>query len=277
MINVKVVADSISGAGARITTLQLEYPRFIHSEFMTHRVFSRNASSSRAEPVAKRIEKIKHNPAKPVEWGLNKPGMQATEILSKEDGYLAEVYWLEARDQAVKYAEKLLKLNVHKQVVNRILEPFTHISVVCTATNWDNFFHLRLDANAQPEMRALAMDMLKALNESTPIEIDLGDWHLPYVRLEEFIKYYNQPDILLKMSTARCARVSYLTHDGDNPSVKADTKLYDRLIGDRPMHASPCEHQATPLKNADEYSRNFKGWLQHREIVEGYIDSEKCS
>lgn len=273
MISAKVVADSISGAGARITTLQLEYPRFIHSEFMTHRVFSRNASSSRAEPVAKRIEKIKHNPAKPIEWGLNKPGMQATEVLSKEDGYLAEVYWLEARDQAVKYAEKLLRLNVHKQVINRILEPFTHISVVCTATEWDNFFNLRIDKNAQPEIHELALRMRDALNESIPIEIDLGDWHLPYVRIEELIEYVNQPDILLKFSTARCARVSYLTHDGETPNPEADIKLYDRLIGDRPMHASPCEHQATPLKDPSEYSRNFKGWLQHREIVEGYLDS----
>lgn len=275
MISTKVVADSISGAGARISTLQLEYPRFIHSEFMTHRVFSRNASSSRAEPVAKRIERIKHHPAKPIEWGVNKPGMQASEVLTRDDALLAEVYWLEARDQAIKYAEKMLKLNVHKQVVNRILEPFTTISVVCTATDWDNFFKLRIDPNAQPEINALAIQMFKALEESKPIELELGDWHLPYVTLDELIKYNSEPDLLLKMSTARCARVSYLTHDGKRPDIEADTKLYDRLVGDRPMHASPCEHQATPLKDPNEYSRNFCGWLQHRELVEGFVDFQK--
>jgi len=265
-ITAKVVEDSISGAGARIVTLQLEYPRFIHAEFMTHRAFSKSASSSRAEPVAKRIANINLNPAQPIEWGVNKPGMQATEILTPEDAALAQVYWLSAKDAAVAWAEQLLKLNVHKQVVNRILEPFTHISVVCTATDWDNFFELRIHPDAQPEMRELAEKMYSAIYSHNPQELGVCEWHLPYVQPLERSGY--TMDTCLQLSTARCARVSYLTHDNKTPEITADMNLYTRLVGSRPRHSSPCEHQATPNVDPEMYSRNFKGWIQHRELIE---------
>ena len=82
-MEVKVIADSISESGKRITTFQLKYPRFIHSEVMTHRVFSRNASSSRAIPVKKMIEQVRNNPAMPIHWGANQSGMQAKNELNE--------------------------------------------------------------------------------------------------------------------------------------------------------------------------------------------------
>jgi hypothetical protein len=139
-IEVKIIEDSIGGHGVRLTTMQLRYPRFIHSEFLTHRVFSRNASSSRAIPVDKIIQQVIDDCAMPVKWGKNQTGMQAYEDLDTlSDGWIVEQAWLKARDYAVDQARIMVKRNAHKQIVNRILEPFAHISVIVTATEWDNF------------------------------------------------------------------------------------------------------------------------------------------
>lgn len=272
MITANIIKDSISGAGARITTLQLEYPRFIHSEFMTHRVFSRNASSSRAEPIDKKIERIVKNTAYPEEWGINKPGTSPETYLSESDKQEAIKLWNYARDDAIAWARKLQELNIHKQLVNRVVEPYSHISVICTATEWDNFFSLRIDPSAQAEICVLASKIFSALKNSNPTYIEYGNWHLPYVTEAEEFMYHNRIDILLQVSTARCARVSYMKHDGSNPNIDEDIVLYKRLVGQRPRHASPCEHQASPLKDKNDWSRNFKGWLQHRELVENYTD-----
>ncbi|WKZ86273.1 FAD-dependent thymidylate synthase [Ralstonia pickettii] len=276
MIHAKVIEDSIAAHGKRLTTLQLEYPRFIHAEFMTHRVFSRNASSSRAIPVAKMIEQVRTKPAMPIHWGKNQPGMQAKEQVSNETATTAAANWVRAAVDAANRAEVLMDLGIHKQVVNRILEPFQHIHVVVTATEWENFFELRDHPDAQPEIQALAGTMRIAMDCSEPnrVKRDRGDarnWHLPYVSNEERYVHRDSPELLAKLSTARCARVSYLTHDGANPSIEKDLELFDRLVGARPLHASPTEHQAYPLPLAGQSSKNFKGWRQHRELIESTL------
>ena len=264
-IEARVVADSIGPHGIAITTMQLKYPRFIHAEFMTHRVFSRNASSSRAIPVAKMIEQVRKDPAMPIHWGKNQPGMQAHEELTGPALDYARRGWQEAAICAASIAEAMNKAGAHKQVVNRILEPFQHINVIVTATEWENFYELRNHPDAQPEIKALAQAMLQAQRDSEPVQLDVGEWHLPYVRADE--RQSLPLDVLRKCSVARCARVSYLTHDGQNPSVEKDIELYDRLVGSRPIHASPTEHQATPTQPSS-WSGNLHGWFQFRKIIE---------
>lgn len=267
----KIVADSIC-TNKRITTVELQYPRFIHGEVMTHRVFSRNAMSSRAIPVAKMIQQVRENPAMPIHWGVNQAGMQASVEMGGDAREEAVNAWLAAARLAADQAELMGLMGLHKQVVNRLLEPFQWMRTLVTATEWENFFELRCHPDAQPEFQHLAYMLRDAMAASTPVsrvphEGGPDSWHLPYVREEERRLY--RVDVLLKLSTARCARVSYLTHDGANPNVDQDIALYERLVGSTPIHASPCEHQAFPAKFANERSRNFVGWVQHRQYIDG--------
>lgn len=267
-ITATVIADSISTFGRRITTLQLRYPRFIHSEFLTHRVFSRSSASSRAIPVAKMIEQVQHDPALPVHWGLNQPGMQAHTEYSDPDS--AKNAWVEAARAAASHAQNLANLGLHKQIVNRVLEPFQWMHTVVTATEWANFFELRCHPDAQPEFQALACAIREAMAVSIPVNRVTGlqridSWHLPYISQEE--RENTRYALLPKISAARCARVSYLKHDGSAPSIEEDLALFERLVGSRPMHASPCEHQASAASSLT-CSRNFLGWLQYRGLYE---------
>jgi len=269
VISAKVIEDSITQEGKRITTLQLVYPRFIHSEVMTHRLFSRNASSSRAIPVAKMIEQVSTDPAMPIHWGANQPGMQAKAEVS--DTAEARIYWVAAARSAAIMAEKMHTLGLHKQVANRILEPYQWIHVVLTATEWDNFFALRDHEDAQPEIRELAIQMKLAMAESVPSILYYGEWHMPYVTGKEVLcseVFGMGTMILCKVSAARSARVSYLTHDGAKPDIEKDLALFERLAGGIPLHASPLEHQATP-GNTD--TGNFVGWTQFRKLWEKQV------
>lgn len=274
MISAKIIADSVSPwTGDRLTTMQLRYPRFIHAEVMTHRVFSRNASSSRAIPVAKLIEEARTNPAMPIRFGANQPGMQDKggdhTALVATDGSMKSPQdaWRHAAHLAADLAEAFDRAGYHKQVVNRILEPYTHINVVVSATEWTNFFALRRHEDADPTMRALADAMFEAMAGSTPRALFVGEWHLPYVSDEERRQYDEKA--CLMMSTARCARVSYNKHDGTSPSYEDDRKLYDRLVTAELIHASPLEHQGypDPAGVQEHLWGNFKGFVQHRKLL----------
>lgn len=280
MITAKIVRDSISPKGVRLTTLQLKYPRFIHSEFMTHRVFSRNASSSRAIPVAKMIEQVRSDPAMTIHWGRNQTGMQAYSELDDSEKEQAKIEWRKAAESAANHAENLMNIGAHKQIANRILEPFQWIHVVVTATEWDNFFELRDHPAAEPNIQALARAIKNEMSLSTPNLLILGEWHLPYVSDEEIKTLKSDSRFLdaIKCSAARCARVSYMKHDGGYPSIEDDIELYNQLVTrpfvDKrgnvysekdPIHASPIEHQATPSSNRFLKSGNFVGWIQHRQ------------
>lgn len=267
----KVIEASLSPQGYQLITLQLRYPRFVHSEFMTHRVFSRNASSSRAIPVSKMIEQVRTDPAMPVHWGKNQPGMQAREELDGRALVDAQAWWKYAAKQAADTAEQMMQVGLHKQVANRILEPFQYISVIVTATDWDNFFELRDHEDADPNIRALAVAMREAMYGTQLICRDHNwshesSWHLPYVTKEERAANRFDPMFLAKLSAARCARVSYLTHEGKVPSVAEDLALYERLAGSSPIHASPLEHQARPEAGGMRCA-NFQGWRQFRVVM----------
>ena len=284
MIEAKVICDSINDKGDRLTTLQLKYPRFIHAEFMTHRVFSRNASSSRAIPFKRYREAIeKGGIAEPVFWGKNQKGMQAFEELSEKDKKLAKEMWREGYlavlDTIIKYTDKMEDMP-HKQIINRMLEPWAHINVVVSATEWQNFFDLRLHPDAQPEIQALAKAIKEAMDNSIPA---YNEFHCPYYEEEDmwdlvdFVDSYEQTtgemfdvnELLLLpviMSVARCARVSYKTFDNDKRSdIFNDAKLFRRLYTSEPMHASPMEHVAFWAELGDN-TANFDGWVQFRHI-----------
>jgi hypothetical protein len=276
VIEVKIIADSVNDYGNRLTTMQLRYPRFIHSEFMTHRVFSRNARSSRAVPTAKLIKEVRDNPVMPVHWGKNQPGMQAATEIDDINRPFAKSAWNKAAMAAADHASYLDALGVHKQVVNRILEPFLHIDVVVTATEWTNFYALRRHKDAQPEIKALADMMWEMQQRSVPNHIPVNGWHMPYITDVEWENNLIPEEHLLKVSVARCARVSYKTFDGVLPKLEDDLKLYDRLVGSAPMHASPAEHQATPDVQAADgkfcYKNthgNLVGWQQYRKTLKG--------
>lgn len=281
-IEVFVIEDSTHPYffGRRLITLQLRYPRFIHAEFMTHRVFSRNASSSRAIPVAKMIEQVRTNPAVPFHWGQNEPGMQAWSELPPHDARDAEVYWRESASRAADMAEQMHKLGLHKQIANRVLEPYLFMSVVMTATEFDGFWELRDHPDAEPHIQELAKTMRKAIDLSTPTVLSFGKWHLPYVTAEERKKH--PVELLRKLSAARCARVSYLTHDGAAPVIEKDVELFEKLVGSKPLHASPIEHQATPFNMEDLMDiqdnkllqGNFKEWIQYRKVWERKLSGQ---
>lgn len=316
-----MVADSVSRAGVRLSTIEVQFPRIVLAEFNTHRMLSRNSASSRAIPVARMISMVKDDPYVPTEWGVNRPGMQATELLSAGNTVDAECAWLHARDQAVEHAEALLRFGVHKQLANRLLEPFMWHTVIVTATEWDNFFHLRRDAGAHPEIRKAAECMWEVMQKSKPVELGPGEWHLPYVTPEDLfdplvllavdLEYVvddllaaarNAPPraveerelLLRKLSVARCARVSYLTHDRQR-NLHKDVISHDARLGDG--HMSPFEHVARPAGAEDGryavnaeyldqdqgqviaptylsrhdasklYFGNLRGWVQYRKLI----------
>lgn len=253
-ISAKVIEDSISTKGKRLTTLELYYPRFIHQQLLTHRMFSRSSSSSRAIPIDRVIEEIENNPVIPIEWGLNKAGMQAEGVLS-DDRY-AKSKWMDACRNAIAIARDLQAVGLHKQIVNRILEPFAHIKTLVTATEWDNFFELRLDKHAQPEIQELARQMKQAMIKSQPVQKNV---HTPYLT---DVERKDDNTFRMKMiSAARCARVSYKTHIGEYPNQGKDYDLAVRLRSSK--HFSPFEHVAEAGERDERY-RNFVGWKQLR-------------
>ena len=229
--------------------------RFVLAEFNTHRVFSRNSASSRAISIKKQIEQIRNNLAYPVEWGLNQRGMQAGPILDELKENSSRSVWRSASEVAISAAEALDNFEVHKQVANRLLEPFLwHIAIV-SSTEWDNFF----EQQTQPEIRVVAEAMQGALNASIPTKVKYKKWHTPYIQPDEHRRLTTQNRI--KVSVARCARVSYLTHD-KRRDFDADLDLYKKLVSAQPPHASPLEHVATPSN--EDVEGNFEGWKQWR-------------
>ena len=285
-----VIADSISDQGIRITTFQLRYWRAIHAELMTHRVFSRNAGSSRARPSQAIITQVRTDPWGPLHWGANESGMQASTELTFEQIAKAKDEWYKAASSAALNATNLLNMGLHKQIVNRVLEPFTYIDVVVTATDYANWFALRLDEDAQPEIQQLAQAMKDAMDASKPVLLNPGEWHLPYITTNDYAEAQNHVsyviskdrpetllDLLKKISAARCARTSYKAFDGKVASIDDDLSLFDKLMSGEIKHSSPTEHQATPdyinywdgeIEFVSPWLHgNFKGWVQYRKTI----------
>lgn len=317
-ISAKVIAHSHNGRGNEIITFELEYPRIIHSELMTHRLFSRNAASSRAIPVKTLIEMVRNEPAMPYRFGANQPGMQDNGV--EHDGivgagYTGREWWNLAALSAARFAEELAEAGYHKQIANRLLEPFQRMKTVLTATEYENFWWLRVDADADPTIEALAIAMHKEYEASEPELLQPGQWHTPYVYHSTDIKgnfagYYildengEWPvDLTLEeaksISASCCAQVSYRRL---NSTKDKALDIYGRLLTGRKVHASPFEHQATPMdkpdlksiyenywidsntedflcwedgvthmdKNGKFWSGNFKGFIQHRQLLDNH-------
>lgn len=258
-ITAKVICDSISEQGIRLTTFEIEYPRIVMSEFNTHRAVSKNSSSSRAIPVSKMLEHTKNTNLKPVYFGSKKSGMQAGDELLGVELEQAKGVWEASLRNAVESSEMLDNLGVAKEVCNRLVEPFQLVKVVCTATDWDNFFNLRLHPDSDPNICMLAYKMYQTMQESKPIELKAGEWHLPFVNVgwngkgemcyadEDF----NSVELgqAIKLSAASCASVSYRT---EGMTLEKADKIFDMLIKAEVIHSSPFEHLATPVSKEIE-------------------------
>lgn len=263
---VKIILDSVSPDGARLTTLTAKYPRFIHAEMLTHRVFSRNTSSSRAIPMAKLRQQVIDDPVIPIHWGRNQSGMQASEEIGQIERQAAYRDWIVASAQAIATHRKMEALGLHKQVANRVLEPFLWTTCLISSTTWGNFLTLRRDKDAQPEMQKIATMIGDALEASKPVERTL---HLPYWTDED--EEYAQQNIegwawkrvRKGISAARCARVSYLNHEGVR-DIDRDLDFAGRLVSNR--HWSALEHPATAQPGQHG---NFTGWKSYRKEFPG--------
>lgn len=325
MISATILSDSLNEFGNRLTTLKIVMPRYILAEFNTHRMISKNSASSRAIPFKRMIESVNNKPFVPYAWQKDHPGMQGVEYLDKEKSFAASVYWLDGRDAATRWAQLVNGLaGATKQLANRMIEPYMWHTVICTATEWENFFSLRCPqfvmeykhngaaisenvyrsrkdlmreedvkdvgiidwkkmnkGQADIHIMELAECIWDAMNESDPIKVAEYDWHLPYGDIENIdgIIYHHESYLgksvsklesfatsqrnsyKLKISTARCARISYETL-GDNPKIdyEADINLHDRLLKSDPLHASPAEHQGRSMTR-DEFLAYSKTYI----------------
>lgn len=278
-----ILASASNTSSPPIYTIRLRYPRPIHGEIMTHRVFGRNARSSRAVPVRTMLDEVRNTPYVPWHWGKNQKGMQASEecnemlifkdFENQDLPMTREEAWLAARDTAANIAEMYMNAGYHKQNPNRLLEPFSWIDTLITATQWQNFLWLRQHHAAEPHLRDLANLVAEAMQYCTLQHLELGEWHLPYITEEEKRLYHI--DVLKKLSAARCARISYKPFNGES-SIEAELNRYNLLVTDERVHASPLEHQATPdipcMWDESEWENpslhgNLTGWIQARKLI----------
>lgn len=299
-VKARIIADSINSRGTRLTTFELEYPRIIHSELLTHRVFSRNGASSRAIPVNTMLDLIEANPAMPSHWGKNQPGMQAQEELGELEKESVKQLWLSACKSAVNHARVMNDIKAHKQVINRITEPYQHMKVVLTGTDFANWFWLRDHTDADPTIADLAGSMSVSYNRSNPELLRAGEWHLPYVastfkegKQVYYASFDSNEEITLEqalmISSSSAAQVSYRKTDG---SLEKAQLVYDRLVHSTPVHASPFEHCAMCFGSFEDengywidgithvnregvyFSGNLRDWIQYRQLLPNNVKQE---
>lgn len=268
MYEAKVIADSICN-GHRITTMQLTHPRIVHSEFNTHCAFARNASSSRAIPFKKMVERVIQDPFIPKRFGINQSGMQAFKYLEGATKERAINFWLQARDNAIRIAEQLANpdtLNIHKQIANRLLEPWMWITVCVTGDRsaWSNYFALRCHPDAEDNIQEQAYMAQLVYFQSEPERLDADEWHLPYLTASDK-HLIGGSERAPKISTGRCARTSYLTQEGIR-DYEEDIKLHDRLRNHIPLHASPFEHACQAMGDNEHYGK-YVGWKAYRHML----------
>jgi thymidylate synthase ThyX len=334
-INARIVADSISPQGHRITTFVLTYPRMIHAEVMTHRLFSRNAASSRAIPFKTMVKSVMDDPFIPIAWQVDHKGMQGTKYITDQSMIdYRKVQWIHSgRDRAIDAAMALSQPMIRKrsiddegeivcegitkQLCNRLLEPFLWYTNLVTVTELDNFYELRCpkyktpgigsgparsrkdwdkkmqfssalhpsrypkteeewwsysESGAEIHIQALAEAMWDAQNESTPNQLEAGEWHMPFMGNFDTKKLLElsgqEPEdfelVCRKIATARAARLSYMTFDGVIDYEK-DIALHDSLLASG--HMSPFEHCARVMSDK-EYVSFVKGSLDTIEIDE---------
>jgi hypothetical protein len=258
----KIVADSVGPNGARVTTFELTMPRIVLAEHNTHRMFSRNAASSRAIPVEKLLGRVEEDPMLPAFWGKNQSGMQAAEELQGDEREDACHLWLVGRDRALDLARTLAKIGLHKQIANRVVEPWMFTTVVCTATEWDNAWALRVDPMAQPEYERTMRMAYDAYRASEPRVLAMGEWHLPYVSFDDEIGKWNERELCM-ISAGRCAAVTYL-NQGQADAV-GDLARAAKIL--KSGHMSPFEHQCRAMTESEwnRYAREAaEAWVADR-------------
>lgn len=306
MNKIEIVADSKNEWGQRITSMVVTFPRFLLAEMNTHRALSRNSASSRAIRFEKMVQSVQDNPFIPLKWQKDHTGMQGTEYFDEnfkydffsthQGGYtqmstLPEI-WLEARDHAIQVAEQLHSAGVTKQLCNRLLEPFMYHTALITATEWENFFALRVSEHAEIHFQDIAQKMLDAMNTSEPKRLKAGEWHIPFgdnLNPRELYEYfgfnidYSKIDpietrtvenLKVKLAAVRCARISYL-NQGKETSIEDDLKLHDRLASSG--HWSAFEHCARAMSD-DEYNHYYTADLDYsaNQIGQGKIHYGWC-
>lgn len=247
----KILADSISPAGHRLTTFLVTFPRIVLAEVNTHKMLSKNSASSRAIPVAKRIAAVEADPFVPESFGRNQKGMQPGAPLEEEEAARAYLTWNAAKLAGIKFAGELAEIGVHKQYANRLLEPFSWHTAIISGTDWSNFWHLRVHPAAQGEFSKAAAMMTGLYNESAPYRLNQGEWHLPLVSEFELDGDGTLPDAVedywlawAKVSSARCGRVSTERHERKN--FEEDVARADDFA--KNGHLSPLEHAAKVME-----------------------------
>jgi len=299
-IKVKLLQKSLGPySDAYMGTFELVYPRMIHSEVLTHKQPSRNCASSRAIPIESMLKEIENDIAVPVHWGKNQAGMQAGEELNGEALDLVQHYWKLSAKEAIKYSRRLAETGVHKQVANRVTEPYQHMKTVMSATDWNNCFYLRNSKDADPTIAMLfkqMQELWEKYDEDCIFDaLDVGEYHTPYVQGYQDGLIWKYKDLdgnvlttqqAIKISSSCCAQSSF--RKNDQSSEKAEL-VYKRLVDSKPVHASPFEHVASPMKQysnpfdasqwepgithvnrkGELFSGNLRGWVQHRQLIEG--------
>lgn len=260
MIHAKILLDSVSPVGHRLTTYELTYPRYIHAQLLTHRVFSRNAQSSRAERTEKLLNRMISQPVRPLQWNYAQKGMQPGERMSARHARACDLLWNQSMMAVLEHVRDMVNFNASKELINRLLEPYLTITTILTGTEFDNFFKLRCADDTQREMQVLANHMKETYEKSEPRPVAYGDYHMPFANfLPDSLGEHDK----LRCAVARCARVSYCAHDGSY-SPEQDLQLYDRLL--ESGHMSPFEHVARPAET--EPWKNLTGWVTHRAELE---------
>ena len=297
-IQAEVVQHSISPEGKEVITFNVKYGLIVHAEQLRHRLFSNSVKSQRAIPTKVIRKEVLNNPYVPVWLGANQPGMVAEKQVKHPK--LVEKLWRAARYPAVFAHWTIEKLGAHKEVANRLLNPWQYVEQTITATEWDNFWALRLHKDAQKDIKILAEVMKEAKDKSEPMLIHPGEYHCPYVHRERdssgILRYIDNDGTVLtveqalKASAARVARSSYNNHNKSTALFKNDESLYDMLITSKPSHASPVEAQCTPMADliwtleggpweegvthvdnvGYKWSGNLKGWIQARQLLEDH-------
>lgn len=295
MYSAKILADSRGPSGHRLTTFEVTLPRIVLAEFNTHRMFSRNSASSRAIPTSIMLERVGVDPFIPEKWPKNGKGMSPDGWLEGAEAELARCFWLDGRDRVVEVVKGMARNKVHKQITNRLLEPFLWHTIIVTASEWSNWDGLRRDKHAQAEIQHPAHALFKLREESQPKDLGYGQWHLPLVPdLEQLLDEKYTMQEIARVSSARCGRISYLTHEGIR-DVKDDFRKADEL--QKPGHMSPFEHAARPMTeqelemferpgikvvnhdgelyleedrdNPTFFCGNVQGFIQYRKLIPG--------
>jgi hypothetical protein len=306
-----ILASKGPGSALPVYTMHLRYPRIIHAELMTHRVFSRNARSSRAVPVKTMLAEVRDRPFVPWHWTRNQSGMQgvgmwdksivlkgaAGQFVDSDQPMSREAAWLWGRDMACDLAESFSDAEYHKQIANRLIEPYTWIDVLVTSTDWKNFLHLRDHPAAEGHIRDLACLVNDAMAVAPINTLRPGEMHLPYIVQKDrdwaakaAKAHCTTPKTLLAMvSAARCARISYKPFDGD-PTYERELDRFKMLAGSDVVHASPMEHQCeadtlsfyevkrasengmSPFKSGADFDHpelhgNLRGYIQFRKTI----------